>query len=65
MCKEETKPTPEWTPEKFPEPRTVPKNWNAAAFEAEKEVADEEIPEDDWKPEPFPEPRMFPWGSKR
>ena len=51
----------DWTPEPFPEPRTVPEGWNSAAFE-EKEPAAKETPVDDWKPEPFPEPRGLPWS---
>jgi hypothetical protein len=59
MTKKEKKQT-EWTPEPFPEPRTIPAGWNGAAFENEKPAA-EETSTDDWKPEPFPEPRSFPW----
>ena len=55
----------DWTPEPFPEPRTIPEGWNASALSKKKETVQKETPEDDWKPEPFPEPRMFPWGSDR
>jgi hypothetical protein len=54
----------DWTPEPFPEPRTIPKGWHAAALENKKPVP-EEAPVDDWKPEAFPEPRMFPWDKGR
>jgi hypothetical protein len=27
-------PTPEWTPEPFPEPRTMPKGWHAEALQS-------------------------------
>jgi hypothetical protein len=59
--KKNEQPQADWTPEPFPEPRTVPEGWHAAAFE-EKKPATKEPPADDWKPEPFPEPRSFPWG---
>ena len=57
-------PAQEWTPEPFPEPRTVPKGWVTSALAAKK-PASPETPEDDWQPETFPEPRMFPWDSGR
>lgn len=53
----------DWTPEPFPEPRTIPKGWVGDTFN-EKRPA-EPAQEDDWKPEPFPEPRMFPWDKGR
>jgi hypothetical protein len=58
------KPQTDWSPEPFPEPRTIPENWNAAAL-SEKKNAKQAVPKDDWKPEPFPEPRSFPWNSGR
>lgn len=57
-------PTPEWIPEPFPEPRTMPEGWHAEALQSKK-PAQKVAPDDDWKPEPFPEPRMFPWDSGR
>ncbi len=54
----------DWTPEPFPEPRTIPEGWVGDAL-AEKKPSAEILPEDDWKPDPFPEPRMFPWDSHR
>lgn len=54
----------DWTPEPFPEPRTIPEGWHAAALENKKSDAEED-PADDWKPEAFPEPRMFPWDKGR
>ena len=65
MTKKE-KTQPEWTPEPFPEPRTIPEKWNATALSEKKKASQKEkVEEDDWKPEPFPEPRMFPWDSGR
>jgi len=65
IMKKDNQPQSEWTPEPFPEPRTIPENWHAAALSEKKEVTKKELPEDDWKPEPFPEPRSFPWNSGR
>ncbi len=55
----------DWTPEPFPEPRTIPEGWNASALSEKRETSVQEPRADDWKPEPFPEPRMFPWDSGR
>ena len=55
----------EWTPEPFPEPRTIPERWNAAAFSEKKSEQDQNDSADDWEPDPFPEPRMFPWTFGR
>lgn len=55
----------DWTPEPFPEPRTIPENWNASALSEKKATPKQETNDDDWKPEPFPEPRSFPWNSGR
>jgi hypothetical protein len=55
----------DWTPEPFPEPRTIPEGWNAAAFSQKRAVPEQNDPSDDWKPEAFPEPRFFPWTSGR
>ena len=55
----------DWTPEPFPEPRTIPENWNSSAFSDEKEKQEQEESTDEWKPDPFPEPRSFPWTSGR
>ena len=53
----------DWTPEPFPEPRTIPEGWNAAAFSDKKTNRVKEESADEWKPDPFPEPRMFPGVS--
>jgi hypothetical protein len=55
---------PDWTPDPFPEPRTIPENWHAAAL-SEKKATAQPSPTDDWKPDPFPEPRSFPWNAGR
>ena len=55
----------DWTPEPFPEPRTIPEGWNAAAFLEKKATQRQEESAEDWQPDPFPEPRMFPWTSDR
>lgn len=49
----------EWSPEKFPQPRTFPKRWDFTGLMAvhEEESTEEE---DDWKPETFPQPRTIP-----
>ena len=61
--KKNENPKKDWTPEPFPEPRTIPEGWNASAF-SEKEVAPEkDDPKTEWKPDPFPKPRIFPWRS--
>jgi len=55
-------PAPEWEPEPFPEPRTMPEGWHAEALKSRKPTKPEALA-DDWKPEPFPEPRTFPWDK--
>ncbi len=55
----------DWTPDPFPEPRTVPEGWHAEALESKKPVTKKKTADDEWKPEPFPEPRTFPWNSSR
>lgn len=55
----------DWTPEPFPEPRTIPKNWNASALSEDEVNPEKEDTTAEWKPDPFPEPRSFPWGSNR
>ena len=59
--KKKDKAQTDWTPEPFPEPRTIPAGWHADALESKKPIV-EETPVDDWTPEPFPQPRSFPWG---
>ena len=54
----------DWTPEPFPEPRTVPHGWHTEALEKKKNNNQESISEE-WNPEPFPKPRTFPWNSGR
>jgi hypothetical protein len=61
-----TKPKPDWMPEPFPEPRTIPEGWESTALQDyDKNRLPQETPFDDWKPEPFPEPRMLPWDSEK
>jgi hypothetical protein len=57
MTTEENK---DWTPEKFPKPRTFPNGWDFSGLMApnEKVAAQEDV--DDWKPETFPKPRTIP-----
>jgi hypothetical protein len=55
----------DWTPEPFPEPRTIPEGWHAAAFLEKAVKSDGSDSASEWQPDPFPEPRMFPWGSSR
>ena len=54
----------DWTPEPFPEPRTVPDGWHTEDL-GNKKSKDKNAPAEDWKPEPFPKPRTFPWNSGR
>jgi len=60
-----TKKNKDWTPEPFPEPRTIPEGWNPSAFVAKKDTPEKDEPTTEWKPDPFPQPRMFPWDSSR
>jgi hypothetical protein len=55
----------DWTPEPFPEPRTIPEGWNSSALSDEKSNQENSDAAADWKPDPFPEPRMFPWETGR
>jgi len=55
----------DWTPEPFPEPRTIPEGWNADAFSEKETTQERDEPVTEWKPDPFPKPRMFPWSSGR
>ena len=55
----------DWTPDPFPEPRTIPEGWDASAFSEDKNKQGQDEPAAEWKPDPFPEPRMFPWSSGR
>lgn len=55
----------DWSPEPFPEPRTIPEGWNASVFTEKRSAREQENPANEWKPDPFPEPRMFPWTSRR
>jgi hypothetical protein len=64
MATTETHPN-DWSPEPFPEPRTIPENWHAEALSEKRKPAEQSAPEDDWMPDPFPEPRSFPWNSGR
>jgi hypothetical protein len=54
-------PKNDWTPEPFPEPRTIPDGWNASAFSVKDSNLENTNPETEWKPDPFPKPRSFPW----
>ena len=58
-------PVPDWTPEPFPEPRTMPEGWHAEALQSRKPAPEATPVDEEWKPEPFPEPRTFPWGGGR
>ena len=61
MCKKQAA-NPEWKPEPFPEPRTIPDKWEASALDdLRKNAAGKMSSPDEWKPEPFPEPRGLPW----
>ncbi|MFC1997721.1 hypothetical protein ACFLXI_08990 [Chloroflexota bacterium] len=62
MCKKEN-PQPDWTPEPFPEPRTIPKGWDPSAFSEKNPSKEQDDSAPEWKPDPFPEPRMFPWDT--
>lgn len=55
----------DWTPEPFPEPRTIPEGWNADAIVENGSTDNDKSDDTEWKPDPFPEPRSFPWGSGR
>lgn len=55
----------DWTPEPFPEPRTIPEGWDASALSEKKISPDQNELAADWKPDPFPKPRIFPWRSDR
>ena len=55
----------DWTPEPFPEPRTIPEGWNASVLSEKRTIPEQDDPASDWKPDPFPEPRMFPWSAGR
>jgi len=50
----------DWKPEKFPQPRTFPSQWNISGLMAVngKDAANEDA--DEWKPEKFPQPRTIP-----
>lgn len=59
----------DWTPETFPEPRTIPSAWDGNALMAKSvRSVDEEgtgwVNENegvaDWTPEKFPKPRTYP-----
>ena len=55
---------PEWTPEPFPEPRTIPTGW-ASGFEAARPqnlIVKAASEAEEWQPEAFSEPRTFPSG---
>jgi hypothetical protein len=58
-------PKNDWTPEPFPEPRTIPEGWNASVFSEKETSQEKEDSASDWKPDPFPKPRSFPWNSGR
>ena len=58
-------PKNDWTPEPFPEPRTIPEGWNASVFSEKETSQEKEDSTSDWKPDPFPKPRSFPWNSGR
>ncbi|MBC8505352.1 MAG: hypothetical protein ISR58_04715 [Anaerolineales bacterium] len=62
MTPEEKK---EWKPEKFPQPRTFPAEWDMSGLMETNEENAEKDDDHGWKPEKFPQPRAFPenWHS--
>jgi hypothetical protein len=61
--KKNENPKNDWTPEPFPEPRTIPEGWNSSAITDMESGSKNENPNAEWKPDPFPKPRSFPWRS--
>jgi hypothetical protein len=58
--------TPEWNPEPFPEPRTIPSGWVTGFEETHSQnavlAALQANNHADWQPEAFSQPRTFPSG---
>ena len=59
MTPEEKK---DWKPEKFPQPRTFPSEWDMSGLMASSERGVDKEAAEEWKPESFPQPRTFPKG---
>ncbi len=54
-----------WKPEKFPQPRTFPAEWNMSDLIVNDNGGAAKDEDSEWKPEKFPQPRTFPknWHS--
>ncbi len=55
----------DWKPEKFPQPRTFPAEWNMSGLMKNENGSAASEDDPDWKPEKFPQPRTIPenWHS--